>query len=810
MELPGREREFDHLVRLVGDGTPRIIRLTGRPGVGKSALLTAAVRAVPPQRCAVWRVDLRAAPAGGGLLDEIARGLGLWRAAMPHGEASDTIAAVVSTGRVVIAADHTDTVVENPAALARLAAQCPQLKLVLVSRSAPAAPADDAEERLVLAPLAIPPDDAPPAAVLAAPSVQLFIRRAQRVRAGLLLDDEAVATIGEICRLVGGLPLAIELAAARTRLLPLEQLARELGANGDDAADLDLLENARVGIRETLGSTRALLTPQQDELLVRLAAFRGAFPLGAVAEAIDAPLGEVLDALERLVELGLIEPSPGRAEDPEFALLPIVRSFALETAGDTSAPLTAYLRRLAGQAAADRALAAPSDAVDRLRVLRRDVGAELRRLADSDPVRAAELAVDVASALEGFEEGSIVGETLDAVIGSSTMERLDEPARAAVWLWSARMLALSPDGAQYSDVITERWERGNALVDPRRDPVLAIQARMIAVQNGTTTGDFRLSMQAAMEGLTIAREAALTAWTARLELWAGGAAHHLEGPEQARALGLASLERAQRIGDVTSIGWAIMMLSTLPRADTPDQPPVPELEEALTLAERRGDPTLLSFAFAALTMREQREGRPGTAAYWCVKRLDLARRRGWWMLSGLSLVHAVLIAGMTRGEPEADLAIARLVGVIRLDVDRLLRSMAPSTRPLFETAVADARGRLGDHRFARAAAEGGMLSTPKAATLAIDWLRRHARAPERAATAPPVVSPREHEILQLLAAGLSNKEIAQRLHLSVKTVMHHSVSIYRKLAVRGRAEATAYAFRHGLVDDRTPLVTESG
>jgi DNA-binding CsgD family transcriptional regulator/predicted ATPase len=809
VKLAGREREFDDLVRLVGDGGPGIIRLSGRPGVGKSALLTAAVRAVPPQRCAVWRVDLRAAAAGGGLLDEIARGLGLWRSAAEPGP-GDTIAAVVSAGRVVIAADHTDAVIEDPAAMAQLAAQCPHLKLVLVSRSAPDASAGGNEERLVLAPLAIPPDGAPADAVLAAPSVQLFIHRALRVHAELPLDDAALAMIGEICRLVGGLPLAIELAAARTRLLPLEQLARELGANGHDAADLDLLESARVGIRATLRSTRDLLTPSQDHLLVRLAAFRGAFPLGAVAEAVDAPLAEVLDALERLLELGLVEPSPGRADDPEFSLLPIVRSFALESAVDTAAPLTAYLRRLAAQAGADRARLVPSDAVNRLRVLRRDVGAELTRLRESDPAGAAAFAVDVASALEGFEEGAIVGETLEAVITSPAMAQLDDATQAAAWLWSSRMLALSPDGVQYSALITERWERGRALIDARQQPLAALQALMIAVHNGTTTGDFRLSMQAAMEGLGIAREAALTAWIARLELSMAGAAHHLEGPERARALGMASLERAQRIGDPTSIAWAIMMLGTLPPSDVGGQAPVPALEEALTLAEQCGDPVLLSFAFAALTMREQREGRPDIAAFWCVKRLDLARRRGWWMLSGVSLVHAVLIAAMTRAELEADLVIAHLAGVIRLDVDRVLRSMAPSTRPLFDAAVAQARGRLGDHGFAHAAAEGGMLSTPKAAALATDWLRHHARAPERAAPAPAVVSPREYEILQLLAAGLTNKEIAQRLHLSVKTVMHHSVSIYRKLAVRGRAEATAYAYRHGLVDDLTTVAFDGG
>ncbi|WP_162564368.1 MULTISPECIES: LuxR C-terminal-related transcriptional regulator [Microbacterium] len=802
MELAGREREIDDLVRLATEGEPGIIRLTGRPGVGKSALLRAAVKAVPPQRCTVWPVDLRGSARGAELIDEIARALGLWSAA-DRGGAPETLATAVSTGRVLIAADHVDAVTEGHAALAALTERCPRLSVVLVSRRVDPSVAASGPG-LALAPLAVPPEDATRVATLSAPSVQLFIRAAQRVQAALSLDDEEVAAIGEVCRLVGGLPLAIELAAARSRLLPLALLARQLGSRPGECADLDLLEGARIGIRDTLGATRALLTADEDRLLARLAGFHGRFPLGAVLAVAEAPLGEVLDALERLIDLGLVQPSPGRDADPEFTLLPMVRSFALEHSDDASAPVARYLRELAAEAAAAHARLAHSDAVDRLRALRRDVAVELRRLVATDLVAATSLAVDAAPVLEGYAEGAEVGEALEAAIQSDVMARLDEHTRAGVWLWSSRTLALSPDGVQYSALISERWERGNALIDPRERPLLALQARMIAALNGTTTGDLRLSLQAAMEGLAIARDAALPAWTARLELWAAGAAHHTQGPERAFALALAALERAQRIDDPASIAWAIMVISTMPRPTGPTSVPVPELEEALAVGERLGDPVLLSFAYAALAMREVRARRMAMAAYWCAQRLDLARRRGWWALSGISFADTVLIAGATQGDADADLTAARLVGVIRLDLDRLLRSMAPSSGPQFEAAVARIRARMGDHRFARAAAEGGMMSTPQAAALAVDWLRRHADTPLRASPAQAPLTPREGEVLQLLASGLTNKEIAGRLHLSVKTVMHHSVSIYRKLAVRGRAEATAYAYRNRLITDRGP------
>ncbi|MBD3942237.1 response regulator transcription factor [Microbacterium sp. NEAU-LLC] len=92
-----------------------------------------------------------------------------------------------------------------------------------------------------------------------------------------------------------------------------------------------------------------------------------------------------------------------------------------------------------------------------------------------------------------------------------------------------------------------------------------------------------------------------------------------------------------------------------------------------------------------------------------------------------------------------------------------------------------------------------MLSLAEAAAEAVPWLRRRAETESDAVRDDAVLTTREREVLELLADGLTNKEIAARLHITTKTTMHHTGSIYRKLDVRGRAEATAYAFRHGLV-----------
>ena len=205
---------------------------------------------------------------------------------------------------------------------------------------------------------------------------------------------------------------------------------------------------------------------------------------------------------------------------------------------------------------------------------------------------------------------------------------------------------------------------------------------MVAVYNGSTTGDLRLSAQAAAEARELAQRAAEPAWTARFELWAAGAVHHTDGPDAARRLALASLERAQRSGDLHTQVWAIMMLNTLPPA-VPPGPPAPSLERGLELSRRLGDPVLESFLYAAMTMREHRARRYGSAAHWCARRLELGVRRGWTALQGISILHAVLIAGAVTGRG-CDEFTARMIGVARPDLERVLMSMAPSSRPLYE------------------------------------------------------------------------------------------------------------------------------
>jgi DNA-binding NarL/FixJ family response regulator len=161
-------------------------------------------------------------------------------------------------------------------------------------------------------------------------------------------------------------------------------------------------------------------------------------------------------------------------------------------------------------------------------------------------------------------------------------------------------------------------------------------------------------------------------------------------------------------------------------------------------------------------------------------------------------VHTVLIATAL-----GDFAFAgRVLGAFSADRERVLRSMNPASASEVDRARALVEGRLGAVHAAGILAAGAMLSLADASAEAVRWLRAHASGPSESSTSPApetALTAREREVLAVLAEGHPNKMIAQRLGVSTKTVMHHSVAIYRKLGVRGRAEATAYAHRHGLL-----------
>lgn len=790
-----------------------MVSLSGAGGVGKSALLAEAVATVQ-ERAHVWAVDLTEAPPASRLLDEIARTLGIvigGSESSPAGTTPRGLATLIGVGPRVLVVDHADSCTVDDS-LFELLSLCSELTLIVASTLPLRAPS----ERIALQALPVPAIGASPTEIRSSPAARLFAERARDADAQFRMDDETARSVADICRQLGGLPLAIELAAARARLLSPRELARRLTEDASSAVTLDILRPpadgaATVGIREALAANRAMLSSSQDELFLALSTFRGPFPLEAAVRITARRLFETLDDLDALVELRLVEPMPDEPHESTFRMLPIARAFGRESAGDSTRAeerRRAYLGELVREAAEAVASATTSQTIDHARTLRADVAEHVTFLAATDLEDAAGFAIDAAAVVAEFTQGSTVGEVLEKVIDSGTVDRLDARTQAAVWLWSANALARSADGSAQRELVTTRWQRGIAMVDDGRWPRLGLQGRLIALGNMAIIGDPSITGQAAREGRAIARAIAASAWLARFEVWEAIVAYAKGDIERAVAFAVRGMERGQRIDDEHSIAGATGLLRTLPAGSVSQDVPVPTLERALALARAHHDVTTETFLLAVLTREALVNGTPSEAARWCVQRLELSTRRGWTTLINLSLLHAALIAGLVGDEAFA----ARMIGAVHADEEHLLRSMVPATQQFYARVLGDLRANLGSAAFSRLLADGGILSSVDAATEAIGWLRANVASSTRPPPEPRrPISSREGEVLALLAAGLTNKEIATRLSVSAKTVMHHSMAIYRKLGVRGRTEATALAIRRGLLDRaRLPAPSADG
>jgi predicted ATPase/DNA-binding SARP family transcriptional activator len=331
----GRDRELDDLARLLG--ATRLLTLTGAGGSGKTRLAHEAVhRAAVRFERVIW-TDLAPLTDPTLLADRLAAAL-----RVPERTAAsplDAVVAAVGATRVLLVLDNCEHLVDACAAAAEtLLRGCPALVILATSREAIGV---GSETAWLVPPLA--PADA----------VQLFVDRARAAASTFALTPDNAAAVEDVCRRLDGIPLAIELAAARVRVLPPAQIARRL----DDALRL-LTTGSRTALprhrtlRATLDWSFSLLGPREQTLLRRLSVFAGGFTLEA-AEAICGATSaagaeqlddEVLDVLSSLIAKSLVAVEAGEGA-VRYHLLETVRQYAgerLAEAGETEAMRAAH------------------------------------------------------------------------------------------------------------------------------------------------------------------------------------------------------------------------------------------------------------------------------------------------------------------------------------------------------------------------------------------------------------------------------------------------------------------------------------
>jgi predicted ATPase/class 3 adenylate cyclase len=327
--LLGRDEDVAAICACVAEYGARLVTLTGPGGTGKTRLaLAVAAELLDDFPDGVWFVDLAPLNDPALVLPTVARTLGLR-------EGSDQSLAEVVSGylaakRLVIVLDNYEHLLRAVPVISDLLRAGPAIVLLVTSRE----PLHlRGEQEVAISPLPLPEQRHHTRAVLAQnPAVALFVQRAQSAKRDFALTDENARSIAAICRQLDGLPLAIELAAARVKVLPpaslLARLESRLPLLAGGPRDAPARQRA---LRDTIAWSHDLLTPEEQTLFRRLGVFAGGWTLDA-AEAVTNAGGEldVLEVTASLLDKNLVGMVDQSHDEPRFTMLGTIREFAVE------------------------------------------------------------------------------------------------------------------------------------------------------------------------------------------------------------------------------------------------------------------------------------------------------------------------------------------------------------------------------------------------------------------------------------------------------------------------------------------------
>lgn len=331
----GREREVARISSLLQQETVQLVTLTGSGGTGKTRLaLQVGAELVGDFPDGVWFVSLASLTDPALVPSAIAEVLGV-REEGPESFAP-LLAAHLRDKQLLLVLDNVEQLLPAAApVVGELLLAAPGLKGLATSRGPLRL---QAERELAVPPLGLPRRKPPPTMEQLSQyeAVRLFIERAQAINPAFAVTNENAPAVAEICHRLEGLPLAIELAAARIRLLSppamLSRLARRLAFLTGGARDVPARQQT---LRATVAWSHDLLGPDEQALFRRLAVFAGGWTMEA-AEAVAGSSGsggltlDVLDGMERLAEHSLLRQVEDAAGEPRFLVLETIREFGLE------------------------------------------------------------------------------------------------------------------------------------------------------------------------------------------------------------------------------------------------------------------------------------------------------------------------------------------------------------------------------------------------------------------------------------------------------------------------------------------------
>ena len=800
--LIARDQEVDAVLTMLRHPNRRLVSITGRSGVGKTCLAREVAHRFEEEGSGATAVAALSPVTDSRLvLYEIGAILGAGE--LPGADPIQWLAARISGQRQLIVLDGFERLLSATEDLQALLGACPDMRLLVTSQ----VPLKlQTEQRLRLHPLRSPSvDERDPSTIASAPAVELYCDRAAAADADFRLHDENALEIAALCRDLEGLPLAIELAAARATTLPAGALRSRLQTARLDllrADHADLSERHRT-LRAAIAWTYELCHPVAQRLLRRLAITTGSFDLDDVAAMSE---DSTFDALSTLVETHLVDPgtdaTEGRYEIPrsiaEFAREQLIASGESVEAERIWSQWCAIRAR---KAAIAMSSPAELDARHWVASAHEQLVAALTQCVEHDD---ASRAIDLLSALEPYwhitgmpdacettVDRAFALAARDGVVTAAHAEALAASTLVTRWTMDNNAQARSLERLDLARTIAEAVDDDGA-----RLHVLSARGRTMA-----TMGDLGDSGIAIAEGLALAQKIASDKWTGRFQVWAGMLAHQQGDIELAVTLGLAGLRHASHTNDERMIVAAAMLLIPIKQHLPRRGAELPPAADVIDLADRTGQAQMLLIALPIFSLDALAAGDMPTAARRTAEAFRLFAAKPQSPFVVWTLMVAAQIAAAARQSDRA----ARYHGAARLVIPLLASSMPPGTKVQYDQVIERVVLELGPEEFEQMAHAGEHLDRSSVLAEALAWI--DSLAPSAPTSRQNLVgrrndgglSKRQLDVLRLMAGGMSNKDIAARLAITPKTVEHHAEAIFRKLNVRNRSEATAWAHRSGVI-----------
>lgn len=764
--LIGRDHEIAVIQRLLLQEQVGLLTLTGPGGIGKTRLaLQVAANLLDHFVDGVYFVSLAPIRDPDLVGAAIAQTLGV-REAAGHSLA-ETLQAYLKDRQLLLVLDNFEQVVAAAALVGDLLNTCRHLKTLVTSRT----PLHlYGEQEFPVPPLALPDltqlaQSTATTTVTQYAAIELFCQRASAAKPDFALTASNVSDVAKICLRLDGLPLAIELAAARIKLFSPSALLTHLqqrlplltGGPHDQPARQRTL-------RDDIAWSYDLLTPAEQTLFRRLAVFVGGFSLAA-AQAVGNPstssgqvLGiDVLEGIATLVDQNLLKQMEQPDGEARFGMLETIREYGvdrLKTSGEVDAirqQHTNFFLTFAETIAATWRGAHQRQAMARMTT-------EYANLCDA-------LACGLRKA-----------------VGTEIPLRL-AVAMGPYWLVSGNL----SEG--------RRWLEGAlACASTKRTESRSQGLIVLVALLGLLQADLALIEAHVIEGLAIAREHGAPSLTVDALICFAQLANAQQKHGLASTLLNEAVAIARSVDDKYRIGVTLARSGSTACAQLDFSRAELLFEEGLLFLQQVGAEWDIAYAYVALAKMAQHQRDHIRARGIYQESLQRWRRLG--LLQWIGIVDCLEgLAGLCLVQQQFEDA-ARLFGMGEVLGQRLL----PSFRSSAGAQIAALRPQLGEATFAAAWSEGRSFSTDQA----IDYALALPEIATPVATPTPPIAPagltaREVEVLRLLAQGLTYAQIAEKLIVTRRTVNGHVTSIYSKLGVNGRAAATRFAVAHGLV-----------